>query len=48
LALGYAKLDKEKQVDNANKIFIEIESKAEKAGIGLWAENEISDDETEI
>jgi len=47
LKLGYAKFDKKKTLPTHLKDLKEISKKAETAGIGLWAENEASDDEEE-
>jgi staphylococcal nuclease domain-containing protein 1 len=47
LSKGYAKLDKGKPLDSSLKGLQEIETKACSGEMGLWAENEYSDDEYE-
>jgi staphylococcal nuclease domain-containing protein 1 len=45
LSKGYAKLDKAKALDSTLKVLTEVEAKASAGEMGLWAENEYSDDE---
>ena len=47
LSNGLAKLDKEKPLDSSAKVLGEIEAKSSASNVGLWAENEVDEDEEE-